>query len=270
MGMDSLEGPKLRKLSELNSPIVLRGFRGTTDREAWMAKANDFGEPLTWNGKFGFVLEVKDRQGDLRGLNSTLTSESMPFHYDGVFKVVKKVNDKGEEEDFIDAPRFQWFVAKSPSPPNTGFTLFASSAVFFKHLPAEYTVERLRKMTWGFRNIGWDATLSSPVLLSMPLIIDHPTTGLPCLRYHEPWPQSKTKYRPSEVVIEGDGEREFSPEESKALCALFDEILYDRRVCLYHSWEQGDLAVADNTLMMHTRTDLPAGCDRELWRMHLD
>jgi alpha-ketoglutarate-dependent taurine dioxygenase len=86
------------------------------------------------------------------------------------------------------------------------------------------------------------------------------------LRYHEPWPQEKTKFDATTVTIEGQG----LPGSSEAICAAIDETLHDRRVAYYHAWEQGDLVVSDNVLMMHTRSDFTAGSDRELWRVHFD
>lgn len=97
------------------------------------------------------------------------------------------------------------------------------------------------------------------------LVVSHPSTGQPCLRYHEPWPQSKTKFDATYVDIE-DQERDVS----LAICAAIDETLHDRRVAYYHGWDKGDLVVSDNILTMHTRSDFTAGDSRELWRIHFD
>lgn len=40
---------KLRKLAELQSPIVLRGFAETTERELFISKAHELGEVLPWS-----------------------------------------------------------------------------------------------------------------------------------------------------------------------------------------------------------------------------
>jgi alpha-ketoglutarate-dependent taurine dioxygenase len=97
------------------------------------------------------------------------------------------------------------------------------------------------------------------------LVVPHPTTGKPCLRYHEPWTQDKTKFEATNVTIEGQ-----EAAISSAICAAIDETLHDRRVAYYHAWYKGDLIVSDNILMMHTRSDFTAGTDRELWRIHFD
>lgn len=101
--MNSLDPQTLRGLTEQNSPIVLRGFAGTTDRDAFVAKAYELGKPTPW--KFGLVLEVKDRGADTRGLNNVLSAEWMPWHYDGLFKTEKRSNPDGTETMVSTPPR---------------------------------------------------------------------------------------------------------------------------------------------------------------------
>jgi alpha-ketoglutarate-dependent taurine dioxygenase len=153
------------------------------------------------------------------------------------------------------------FQGATDSPRDTGFTLFSSSTLFFKYLPPWLKEQSLSKLTWSVSTSAFNNT----VLGGLPLVVPHPTTGKPCLRYHEPWPQSRTRFDASEVTIEG-----YETAQSKAICAAIDLALYDRRVVLYYVWEKGDILVSDNFLMMHTRSEFKAGVDRELWRIHFD
>lgn len=163
----------------------------------------------------------------------------------------------------VPTSRFQFFSGVTNSPKNTGFTLFSTSTHIFKHLPEHLSIDYLRKLTWSVTTTSFNATK----LKGLPLIVDHPTTGAPCLRYHEPWPQSKTAFEPTLVTIQD----EFGTiENSDELCATLDSLLHDRRIAYWHSWEKGDLLVSDNVAAMHTRSDFTAGCDRELWRIHFD
>ncbi|POR36253.1 Spore wall maturation protein DIT1 [Tolypocladium paradoxum] len=259
MNIDAVDAKKVRSLAEINSPVIMRGFFNKPNEGVFIEKSKQFGEPLPW--KFGLLLKVKDHGADTRGLNNVLSAEWMPFHYDGLFKTVKKVNDKGEEALVSTPPQFQFFAGATASPRHTGFTLFSSSTMVFKHLPPWITAESLTGKTWSVSTSSFDQI----VLAGLPLIVKHPTTGKPCLRYHEPWPQSKTKFDETIVKIEGHAEA-----ESAAICEALDSALHDRRVAYYHIWEKGDLVVSDNTLMMHTRSDFNAGSDRELWRIHFD
>lgn len=135
----------------------------------------------------------------------------------------------------------------------------------FNYLPKDISLEYLRTLTWSVSTSAFDAT----TIHGVPLIADHPTTGLPCLRYHEPWPASKTRFDPTYVTIE-DANGPLEERVQEKLCAILDGLLHDRRVAYWHSWDKGDAVVSDNILTMHTRSDFTAGCDRELWRIHFD
>lgn len=103
MAICDIDAAKVRALAEINSPVVLRGFSKTTNRDLFVQKAKELGEPLEW--KFGLVLEVKDKGSDTAGLNNVLSAEWMPFHFDGLFKTVKRLNEDGEEELVPNPPK---------------------------------------------------------------------------------------------------------------------------------------------------------------------
>jgi alpha-ketoglutarate-dependent taurine dioxygenase len=130
-----------------------------------------------------------------------------------------------------------------------------------KYLPKWLTLEALSAKTWTVSTSSFDST----VLKGIPLVVPHPTTGKPCLRYHEPWPQSRTKFDETLVSID-----DLDEAGSRAICEAIDSILHDRRVVYYHAWEKGDVVVSDNILALHTRSDFTAGSSRELWRIHFD
>ena len=160
-----------------------------------------------------------------------------------------------------DGTRFQFFTAVTPSPPDTGYTLFASSNTFFRFLPPQFSLEMLRQLTFSVSTESFEQTN----LKDLPLVVPHPTTGQPCLRYHELWPQSKTNFDPMDVDIQRDG---VSCLEEVA--EPLEKLLYDRRVTYWHTWQKGDMLLSDNTSMLHTRSAFESGCERELWRIHLN
>lgn len=133
--------------------------------------------------------------------------------------------------------------------------------MLFKYLPKWVSADELSTKTWTASTSSFDST----VLNGLPLIARHPTTGKFCLRYHEPWPQSKTSFEATLVTIDDTDET-----TGRAICEAIDATLHDRRVAYYHTWEKGDLVVSDNILMMHTRSSYDSGGDRELWRIHFD
>ncbi|KHN95912.1 Pyoverdine biosynthesis [Metarhizium album ARSEF 1941] len=229
MTIEDIDAAKVRSLSEINSPVVMRGFFKSPKQAAFVKKSNEFGEP-----KCGLVLEAKDQVPHTRGLNNGLSAEWMPFHYDGLSKTLSHVHDPRKESRVSAPPRY---------------------------LPKWLTVEELATKTWTVSTSSIDTTKLS----GLPLVSKHPTTGKPCLRYHEAWSQSKTQFDATLVTLDGHGET-----SNRAIREAISTTLNDRRVAYWHTWEKGDLIVSDNTLMMHTRSDFSSGSDGELWRIHLD
>ncbi|KAF3036172.1 hypothetical protein E8E12_004274 [Didymella heteroderae] len=255
LSIQDIDAQKVRQLAELNSPVILRGFAQTKNRDAYVAKSYEMGVPTPW--KFGLVLEVKDRGAEGQGLNNVLANEWMPFHFDGMFKTQKRPRDDGSEYLVPNPPRFQYFAAVTPSPKSIGYTLFSSSKLVLDHLPKDKSLPYLESLTWSVKTPSFDQS----VIGNMPLITTHPSTGRSCLRYHERWPQEKTRFDPTEVAIENGDD---------SVCDVLESLLHDRRICYWHSWQEGDLIVNDNISMLHTRSSFQAGVDRELWRIHFD
>ena len=255
LAIQDIAAQKVRELAEINSPVILRDFAQTRSRDAYVAKSYEMGTPTPW--KFGLVLEVKDRGAEGQGLNNVLSQEWMPFHFDGMFKTQKHSREDGSTYLVPNPPRFQYFAAVTPSPKNTGYTLFSSSKLLFDHLPEDKSLKYLESLTWSVKTASFDQS----VIDNMPLVATHPSTSRPCLKYHERWPQEKTRFDPTEVEI-GNGD--------KSVCDILESLLHDRRVCYWHSWQEGDLIVNDNISMLHTRSSFQAGVDRELWRIHFD
>lgn len=84
---------KVRKLAELQSPVVLRGFAETTERELFISKAYELGDVLPWT--FGILQEVKDSGRTDKLGNNVVSNEAMPMHFDGMFKFVAQKDENG-------------------------------------------------------------------------------------------------------------------------------------------------------------------------------
>ncbi|KAI1747701.1 Pyoverdine/dityrosine biosynthesis protein-domain-containing protein [Xylaria castorea] len=248
---------KVRKLSTQCSPVILRGFKDTTNGEIYESKAYELGTPAAW--VFGIKTSVKNSPGkNPDPATSVVTSnEAMPMHFDGVFFFMPKVQPDGTTKMVSSPPRYQYFAAVTPSTRGSGYTLFASSPLLFKNLPAPHTVETLRGLTWDCRN----SSSCEEYVKGIGLVAPHPETGEDCLRYHEPWPQWKTKFTYNRISIENG---------PQWIIDVVDEALYDRRATLWFEWTEGDVLVSDNYKMMHTRTGFNATEDRELWRIHVN
>lgn len=258
LDIDDLNILRVRGLAEHNSPVVLRGFARSKNRNCFVATAYKLGQPMPW--KFGLVLEVKDCGSESRGLNNVLSAEWMPFHFDGMFKTQKRVDELGGEFLVPDPPRFQFFTAVTPSPSDTGYTLFSTSRLIFQYLPQNVPLEKLKGLTWKVSTASFD----SSNIKDMQLITSHPSTAQPCLRYHERWPQAKTRFDPTFVEIDTNDKG------GENICDVLELLMHDRRVCYWHAWEEGDMLVSDNFSTLHTRSSFTANSQRELWRIHFD
>jgi alpha-ketoglutarate-dependent taurine dioxygenase len=247
---------KVRKISNSMSPVVLRGFAETLDEDLYVKAGTELGTILPWS--FGIIQKVRDAGRVDKMGNNVTSNEAMPMHFDGMFKF-EEVTDPvtGETKRVQRPPGYQVFTCPATAPKGSGYTLFASSRLFFRYLPQPWNVERLQKVTWAMDNDGfWDAKLKS-----LPLLVKHPVSGLPCLRWHQPWDSTKTKFSTCDVKIEN---------EDPSLVQIIDRVTYDHRVCLRFEWEKGDLLISDNIAMLHTRTGYKSDCERELWRIHFD
>ncbi|KAI8633964.1 Clavaminate synthase-like protein [Xylariaceae sp. FL1651] len=244
---------KVRRLAETCSPVVLRGFANTKDRRTYIAKAYDLGDVFMWKS---LVTVVKDASSNNPRSNVAFTAEAMPMHYDGIFKVVTvKDEETGAEKKVSDPPRMQYFVSQSVAQPGDGYTLFASSDLFARYLPQAYPIEKLEKLRWTCNSYGH----YHHFLEDIPLVVRHPTRDTPCLRWHEPWPKWRSPFHHATIKIDNG---------SQNIIPLVDSLLYDYRVCLRFSWEEGDVLVSDNVAMLHTRSSFNAARPRELWRIH--
>ncbi|KAI9927569.1 hypothetical protein ASPWEDRAFT_62294 [Aspergillus wentii DTO 134E9] len=247
---------KVRQLSSNMSPVICRGFTDTDNEKLFIDKAADLGEVAAWSQDI--IVKVKDSKRQDKKNNNVKSNEAMPMHYDGMFRFDERTDPiTGEKSRVQNTPRYQFFTCQAAAAKDDCHTLFASSRLFFRYLPLPWSTERLQKATWSMENDGfWDAKV-----YNLPLVITHPESGLPCLRWHQPWDASKTKFSTCEVKIDND---------DASLISQIDDLTYDYRVCRRFSWEVGDVLVNDNLSMLHTRTGYSSDCDRELWRIHCD
>ena len=160
---------KVRKLSINLSPVVIRGFSDTLEENVYLEKAEEAGEILPWS--FGKIQKVKDAGNNTKMGNNVTSNEAMPMHFDGMFKFEDRKNlVTGEIEKVQIPPGYQFFTAPAVSPKGTGYTLFASSRLFWNYLRSPYSVERLEKIRWNMDNDGfWDAKCKD-----LPLVVRHP------------------------------------------------------------------------------------------------
>ncbi|KAE9964126.1 hypothetical protein BLS_008631 [Venturia inaequalis] len=257
---------KVRALSNTFSPVVCRDFRPVTDEEAFIEKAEEMGGILPWF--FGIIEKVRDNGHDNTAGNPAKSNEALPMHFDGTFKMVERTNhETGVVEKARQPPSYQIFTCQATAPKGSGATLFMNSRLFFRYLAAPHSLGSLEARKWDLSSSGyWSSTITD-----LQLVIPHPVTQAPCLRWNENWNEEKTKFSMMRSCIQpmekggGGGDMGFG-----ILERAIEKTLYDRRVTVRFEWEKGDLLVNDNVAMLHTRTGYEGGCAREIWRIHVE
>ncbi|KAI1299711.1 Pyoverdine/dityrosine biosynthesis protein-domain-containing protein [Xylaria venustula] len=241
---------KVRGLSNNFSPIILRGFNEALDEDVWIKKGHELGEILTWPAT-GTTVKIMNMRDKRKTANNVTSNESLPMHFDCTLDLDGHKTPTARE---VKTPSYQYFVCREIAPKGDGHTLFCNSRLFLRYLPITLSLDQLEPVTWEMTN-------GSFVTSGLPLIVRHPVTNNPCVRWHSPWSSDKTKYSTYKIRIEN---------EEQSLIELVEKMVYDFRTCLRFTWEKGDVLVNDNISMLHTRTWYTSNCEREMWRIHLD
>ncbi|KRV50750.1 hypothetical protein AQ490_15845 [Wenjunlia vitaminophila] len=220
--------------------VVLRGF-DELPASGLADYARSWGALLTWD--FGEVLELVNKEGSG---NYLMGSGPVPFHWDGAFA--------GR------APSYLLFRCALATQPGTGGeTSFCDTTRVLRQAPPERQRlwERVR-ITYRIGRTGhFGGTTSSP------LVVPHPLTGHPTLRYAEPLPAEEFE-NPMTLGISG------------IPAAAREDLLGDLRERLYrggarysHRWQTGDYVLADNHTLLHRREPYRRGASRHLQRVHI-
>jgi pyoverdine/dityrosine biosynthesis protein Dit1/alpha-ketoglutarate-dependent taurine dioxygenase len=237
ISLKSIPQDQLRRLTLKFGVVLIRGVQPEENQESFDSAVSSFGKVQSWF--FGNVLTLK--YNPKVDINNVLSKEAMPMHYDGLFNL--------DEEGKSRCPGFQYFYCKY----GAGTTLFSDTRMMtdiFKPLKdKKWKVFTPKNNSFGGRPIEID------------LFSIHPETKEEIIRYHEPWGQEKTAFKPTDVEI--------LIEEEKKWSQKLTNCLYNRQFCLHHSWKDGDILIADNWSLMHTRLAFDDS-ERELWRIHLN
>lgn len=164
-------------------------------------------------------------------------SSAVPFHFDGLF---------GEP-----APRYLFFVCQV-APPVGGQSVFCDTTRVLKKLSDEQ-----RSLAAAVRVTCTSET--PPRTATFPLVGSHPEGGEPILRFAEPAPTGN-------VAVELEG----LPEAARA--GFLRELqagLVDPAAIHEHTWQAGDMILADNMALLHGRRASADGRLRHVKRVNI-
>ncbi|KAI1361229.1 Pyoverdine/dityrosine biosynthesis protein-domain-containing protein [Xylaria arbuscula] len=158
----------------------------------------------------------------LRGFSETLDEDVW----------VSKGDELGKSVTDSASPRYQFSAYLGTARKGIDHSLFCNSRLFFRNLPLPWSLEKLESVTFT----AADESSPSNALKGLPLVVRHPDTGAPCLRWGSPG------YK---VHIEN---------EEQSLKNTIERLTQDHRTSLRFAWEKGDLLVNDNVYTLHVRT----------------
>ncbi|MGH4025157.1 MAG: TauD/TfdA dioxygenase family protein [Pseudonocardiaceae bacterium] len=243
-GTDTTEVPVpvARELAREHHLLVLRGFEPFPGAEELARYAASWGQLLTW--PFGAVLELVEHE---HPSDHIFDNTGVSFHWDGIF--AKRV------------PEFQIFQCVGALDDGQGgrTTFCDTTRILASAAPAT-------RMLWEGLTLTYRVAKESHYggTTTSPLVIAHPDRGFPTMRYLEPVPDNidylnRPRVEFHDVAAECVADIEHSLREA----------LYDPHHCYAHSWQAGDVVVADNYTLLHGREPYGNKCGRHLRRVHV-
>ena len=225
----------VEKLIGIHRVLIFRGFPPLAG-DAFTRFCEHFGEILEW--EFGAVndLVVHDE-----ARNYLYTNHAVPFHWDGAF--VER------------APHYIFFHCDlAPEAGSGGETLFCDTTRVLDHASLE------QRKLWEQIVITYstEKVVHYGGTVTAPMIVKHPLSDEPVLRYAEP----VVDLNPVTLSIEGVDDRS----------AFIDDMsrrLRDKRCCYSHRWLAGDLVMADNYTLLHGREAFRPGAARHIRRVNI-
>ncbi|MBV9024308.1 MAG: TauD/TfdA family dioxygenase [Streptomycetaceae bacterium] len=229
----------LRRWTEESRVLVLRGF-SILGKQEFADYCRLWGELLEWEVGAVMDLVVQDKPK-----NYLFASGDVPFHWDGAFV----------EAD----PRFFFFQCLDAALDAGGETVFCDTTAVYRDAD-----EDLRRQ-WE----GISLTYKTEKLahyggqITEKLVSQHPSTGVPVLRFAEPLDPTVYK-NPVFVTVEGNQQ-----EETDDFLAMMSELVHRPQYCYAHAWQPGDIVIADNFSLIHGRNAFTGSTSRHLQRVEV-
>jgi len=233
---DSIDPDLVHNWVKAHRVVVFRGVKGFT-KEQMPLEARRLGPLQVW--PFGAINELIP---DKNAKNYLYTDRAVPLHWDGAF---------------ARTPRYLFFHCVSAVEVEGGETVFVDTTKIWENADVA-TRDRWRSLKFNYeteRVVHYGGSFAAR------LVSQHPTTNETVLRWAEPVDDLNPVY----VSAEG-----ISPLESGALITELRSLMYDTPDATYlHTWESGDIVVADNHALLHGRRAFIGGEQRHIRRVNI-
>ncbi|MCJ1472382.1 hypothetical protein MMC13_001029 [Lambiella insularis] len=254
--LNSVYMTKLNCLAKLQSPIIVRGFASTLEQDSVPSKAfahsnatsiicansdtdlqsvvdHDALPPKDYNVVENTNAEVAEAKPVHHNeIVIYFTKEDALFH--GTKWDIRCISDPGICSQSIGDELVSYMV------PNPARNRFTSSRLFFQHLPPSYTADDLKKTSWCVGE-GSIPTDSPPRTVTIARHWEHSKLYL---SWDLPQPHLATEATGCSLTTAPVTSNQEDFER------VMTRLLYDRRVCLRVTLEEGDLVVYDESAVL--------------------
>lgn len=238
----SIDIEALRKLFNRDHLIVLRGFRSFRSAETFAEYCSLWGEISLW--PFGRVLELIEQK---QPTDHIFDHNYVPLHWDGMYRP--------------QVPEYQIFhCVNAPGHDQGGRTTFSHTGLVLERASAQTRALWARVTGTYSRKMEFYHSKTAA-----PIITIHPVKGFPVIRYCEP-PQEDDKNFVNHPTIAFEG---IAANDATAFHRGLRETLYAPENFYAHSWQSGDVVIADNHTLLHGREAFTSGAPRHLQRVHV-
>lgn len=247
--LSELPGQFLLELLREHRLVVLSGLGTTVTIPELEDLARTLGMPRMQPDRTGDEAVVIDITPRPDPESSDDWSGFMPIHWDGMHSGA--------------APALQIFhcVQAIGDPADGGSTLFCDTT----KLLADATPTT--RAFWETLNFTYAHPFRDQLFTNtVPLVVPHPSTGAPTLRFSEPVPADANVPNPPTVHL---AEAPADADEKRVINQIRSTV-YDPRYMYAHRWTPGDILIYDNHALLHTREVYPAHMPRQLRCASLD
>ncbi|MBG60398.1 MAG: pyoverdine biosynthesis protein PvcB [Peredibacter sp.] len=232
----------IRELFLQEQLVLIRGFQGFANSDAFSKYCEQFGEISIW--PFGKVLELVQQD---EPLDHIFDNSYVPLHWDGMYRT--------------QVPEYQIFhCVKAPSPGQGGRTIFSNTIKVLENLSQDMrenwkSISGIYKRKMEFYN--------SKII--SPLITRHPYRNYDVIRYNE-------VHNPDRGKLINIPDISFTGLKEKELVKVFKDLnkfLYNSKSSYAHEWRDADIVIADNFTLLHGREAFKSNAPRHIQRVQV-
>ncbi len=233
---------KLREFFHRHQLIVLRGFSTFNTAETFSDYCALWGEIGLW--PFGKVLELTEQKNPE---DHIFDHNYVPLHWDGMYRP--------------QVPEFQIFhCVSAPQDDQGGRTTFSNTKMALERATA-HDHDYWNKVT-GIYNRKMEFYHSKS---AAPIITKHPVKDFPVIRFSEPPLEGDDTFI-NHPTFEFKG---VPKGENINFINSLRKALYAPENFYAHTWQTGDVVIADNYTLLHGREAFTSGASRHLRRVHV-